>query len=86
MSNKDHPGNELLKTSQTFRLYSLVTEGDQPGTCGDIENHHNVSSIVHNLCAAKCKHHKRARWYVAGKEWKIDNVGLKIITFVFGKT
>ena len=25
---------------------------------------------------------KKARWYVAGKEWKIDNVEVKIIMFV----
>ena len=25
---------------------------------------------------------RRAGWYVAGKEWKIDNVEVKIITFV----
>ena len=25
---------------------------------------------------------RRARWYAAGKEWKIDNVEIKIITFV----
>ena len=33
------------KTSQASGLYSLVTEVDQPGTCGDIWNHHSVSSI-----------------------------------------
>ena len=25
---------------------------------------------------------RRARWYVAGKEWKIDDVEVKIIAFV----
>ena len=25
---------------------------------------------------------RRARWYVAGKKWKIDNAEVKIITFL----
>ena len=49
------------KTSQASRLYSLVTEVDQPGICGDIWNHHSVSSIVHILWAAKCTHHKKGQ-------------------------
>ena len=39
-------------TSQGSRLYSLVTEVDQPGTCGDIWNPHSVSSIVHKWWTA----------------------------------
>ena len=49
------------KTSQASRLYSLATEVDQPGICGDIWNHHSVSSIVHILWAAKCTHHKKGQ-------------------------
>ena len=49
------------KTSQASRLYSLVTEVDQPGICGDIWNHHSVSSIVYILWAAKCTHHKKGQ-------------------------
>ena len=37
---------------------------------------------MHILSAAIHIHHKRARWYIVGKECKIDNVKLKIITFV----
>ena len=49
------------KISQASRLYSLVTEVHQPGGCGDIWNHHSVSSIVHILWAAKCIHHKKGQ-------------------------
>ena len=49
------------KSSQASRLYSLVTEVDQPGICGDIWNHHSVSSIVHIWWAAKCTHHKKGQ-------------------------
>ena len=49
------------KTSQASRLYSLVTEVDQPGTCNDIWNHYSVNSILHILWAAKCIHHKKGQ-------------------------
>ena len=50
----------------------------QPNVYGDIQSHHNMSSTLHILSAVKYKHHRN----VAEKEWKIDNVENKIITFV----
>ena len=47
---------------------------------GDIQSHHNMSSTLHILSAAKYK--GSARWDIARKECKIDNVEIKIITFV----
>ena len=42
----------------------------QPKVYGDIQSHHNVSSTLHILPAAKYKHHiKRARWDIGRKEW-----------------
>ena len=41
-----------------------------------------MSSTLHILSAAKYTHHRRASWDIARKEWKIDNVEIKIITFV----
>ena len=46
------------KTSQASGLYSLVTEVDQPGTCGDIWNHHRkkknyIYSVVWSLSNAQ---------------------------------
>ena len=52
-----------------------------------------ISKIV-IMGAASCISHKlrnvhtirRARWYVAGKEWKIDNVEARIIASVIKPT
>ena len=64
------------KTSQASGLYSLVTEVDQPGTCGDIWNHHSVSSIVHIYWAVKCTHHKKGQMVCCWKgmeNWQCVN-------------
>ena len=63
------------KTSQASRLYSLVTEVDQPGICGDIWNHHSVSSIVHILWAAKCTHHKKGQMVCCWKGMENSQCG-----------
>ena len=54
----------------------------QPKVYGNIQSHHNMSSTLHILSAGKYKHHMKARWDTARKEWKIDNVEIKIITSV----
>ena len=58
----------------------------QPNVYGDIQSHHNMSSTLHILSAAKYKHRKKTRWDIARKEWKIDNVEIKSITFVISLT
>ena len=48
-----------------------------------------ISKVI-IICASPCKSYQlgnintigRARWDIARKEWKIDNVEIKIITFV----
>ena len=55
----------------------------EPKVYGDIQSDHNMSSTLHILSTGKYKHHKKGyRWDIARKEWKIDNVEIKIITFV----
>ena len=54
----------------------------QPKVYGDIQSHCNMSSSLHILSTGIYKHHMKARWDIAQKEWKIDNVEIKIITFV----
>ena len=54
----------------------------QPKVYGDIESHHNMSSTLHILSTGKYKHHMKGRWHIAPKEWKIDNVEIKIVMFV----
>ena len=53
----------------------------QPKVYGDIQSHHNMSwEISYQL--GNINTTGRARWHIAQKEWKIDNVEIKIITFV----
>ena len=70
------------KTSQASRLYSLLTES--------INHALVVIFEIIIVWTASCTSNelwnihtiRRAKWYVAGKEWKIDNVEVKIITSV----
>ena len=64
-------------------IHSPETGVCQPKVNGDIQSHYNMSSTLYISSAAKYKHHiGRARWDTARKEWKINNVKIKIITFV----
>ena len=54
----------------------------EPKVYGDIQSHHNMSNTLHILSAAKYNTIGRAGSDNALKEWKIDNVEIKIITFV----
>ena len=49
----------------------------QPKVYGDIQSHHNMSSTLHILSAVKYQHYRD----IARKEWKIDNVEIKIVMF-----
>ena len=64
-------------------LHSPEIRVCQPKVYGDIQSHHDMSSTLHILSAAKYINTKgRARWDIARKVRKIDNVEIKIITFV----
>ena len=70
------------KTSQAARLYRLVQKSINQALVA-------ISKIIVMLAAPCISYElrnvytiRRARWYVAGKEWKIYNVEVKIITFV----
>ena len=57
------------------------TEVYQPKVYGDIQSYHNVSStsLMHILSAVKYKHHTgRAQWDITRKEWKINDVKIRI--------
>ena len=62
---------KFFKTLQATMLYSHMTKVDHPGIM------HKLFYELRNVYTIR-----RAKWYVAGKEWKIDNVEVKIITFV----
>ena len=51
-------------------LYSPEIGVRQPNVYGDIQSHHNMSTIG------------MAKWDIARKKWKNDNVEIKIITFI----
>ena len=64
-------------------LYSPEIGVCQPNVYSDIQSHHNMSSTLHILSAGKYINTiGRAGWDIARKERKIDNVEIKIITFV----
>ena len=54
----------------------------KPKVYGDIQSHHNVSisCISHQL--RNINTIGKVRWDIARKEWKIDDVEIKIVTFV----
>ena len=54
----------------------------QPKVYGDTQSHHNMRSTLHVLPAGKYKHHIKDWMGYARKEQEIDNVEIKIITFV----
>ena len=54
----------------------------QPKVYGDIQGHHNMSNTLHILSTGKYRHHMKGYMDIAQKEWKIDNVEIKIIMFV----
>ena len=62
-------------------LHSPEIAVRQPNVYGDIQSHHNVNSTLHILSTGKYEHHMKG-WDIARKERKIDNVEIKIITFV----
>ena len=75
-------GKISWKTSQAPRLYSLWQKSINQALV--------VISEIIIAWAASCLSYelrnvdtiRRVRWYVAGKEWKIDNVEVKFITFI----
>ena len=62
--------------------YSPETGVYQPKVYGDIQSHHNRAAHCISCQLRNVNTIGRARWDIAGKEWKIDNVEIKIITFV----
>ena len=62
-------------------LHSHEIEVCQPKVYGDIQSH-NMSSIIISYQLGHINTVRRARWDIARKEWKVDSVKIKIITFV----
>ena len=62
--------------------HSPETRVCEPKVYGDIQSHHNMSNTCISYQLRNIITRGRARWDIAPKEWKIDNVEIKIITFV----
>ena len=63
-------------------LHSPEIEVCQPKVYGDIQSHHNMSAPCMSYQLRNINTLGRVRWDIARKESKIDNVEIKIITFV----